>query len=106
MANKVLLVAVNGEERSMPFSVYATKEDHKLPNRFAMLLESSTSAEGMPEARLSNVEHGLIRSNTQDYTDKLLTGFRRKQEDRVFVIVEPFSDNIPAVSVLNNAEVF
>jgi hypothetical protein len=108
MANKVLLTAVGtGEVRSVPFVVYSIK-DAKLPQRLSLVLEDRVSEQtGVEEVRLSNVECGLIKSNTAAYTEGLFKGFRRQGEDgRTFVVVEVFSDNIPKTDSLLQVEPF
>ena len=107
MADKILLVAVGtGDLRSNPFMVYTTKQG-KPPARLSLLLEDRTTSEGVAETRLSNVECGLIKSNTPAYSEGLFKGFRRTGPDgRTFVVVEAFVDNAPKAEALMSSEPF
>lgn len=105
MAEKILMTAVNGKEKSRPFVVYMTG-DAAPKGQVVLRLDDATDRDGEPQTKLSNHGAGLIVSHTPEYIEGVLTGFRRQMGDTVCVIVERFKDDIPSLKSLANTEVF
>jgi len=106
MATKILINAVNGDDKSKPFVCYLTKEEADLPKQFVVRLDETTNRDGDEQLRISNANLGLIVSHTPAYLEGVLTGYRRQVEETVCVICERFKDDIPSLKSLAKTEVF
>ena len=105
-AIKILINAINGDEKSKPFVCYLTKEEADLPKQFVVRLDETENRDGDKQLRISNANIGIIVSHSPEYLTGVLTGFRRKVEDTVCVVCERFKDDIPTMKAIAKAEVF
>ena len=107
MANAILVQAVNNDgDLSKPFKVFVTKEDTKLSKRFPLRVDEKVNNNGDDQLRVSNYALGLIASHGAEWMENTLTGYRRQQEDQVFIVVERLKDDMPSVSKLIKEETF
>ena len=106
MATKILINAVNGQEKSQPFVAYLTKDEADLPKQFVVRLDDTVNRDDEPQLRVSNANIGIIVSHQPEYLTDVLTGYRRKVEDTTVVICERFKDDLPSLKSLAKSEVF
>ncbi len=107
MAEVILVVAVNkAGVKSEPMKMYKTA-DLKLPKQFVLkLLDAGTKEDGFEQKKLSNFKLKLVGTHGSDYLDEKLTGFRRKQDDDVFVVCEQYSEHVASLKDLKDSEEF
>jgi hypothetical protein len=95
-AVKVIVVALNEKgEKSKLIRVYQTADGKALPKQFVLKVEDAgISDNGTEQLRLKNGEFGLIVTNSKEYADARLAGFRRHLGDNVFLLCEVYKDDV------------
>lgn len=98
-AVKVIVVALNEKgEKSEPIRVYQSEDGKQLPKQFVLKIEDGgVSDNGVKQTRLKNGEFSLIVTNSTEYANSKLKGFRRHLGDNVFLLCEEHKDDILTV---------
>lgn len=106
MANKILIRALGQDgTKSEPFTIFKTVED-KLPTRFVLRVDDDVDQNGEETLKISNININLIVSHRREYGNEKLKGFRRKQDDDVFIICEQVTEKVPEIKALLTTEPF
>lgn len=103
----VIVVAVMGKEESAQFRLYL-REGYEMPTGLvALRLDNGVDRNGNEVVTISNSNVGLIASHGVDYIDGVLKGFRAKINDKIFINIKPFKDDIASSAEVAKAkEVF
>jgi len=105
-AVKVIFTAINlKNEKTDPLRVYLTVEGKKLPKQFVLKIEDAgVSENGTEQVRLKNDEFSLIVTNSTEYMDKKLAGFRRRLGEKVFILCEEYTPEILTVKSVSKPD--
>ena len=105
-AQKVIVVAIGKDNvKSAPIRVYQTADGKKLPKQFVLKIEDAgISDNGTEQVRMKADEFGLIVTNSKEFNDAKLEGFRRKVEDELFVLCEVYKAETYTVKSVMGAE--
>ena len=95
-AVKVIVNAINTEgNKSEPIRVYQSEDAKSLPKQFVLKVEDGgISDNGTQQTRMKNGEFSLIVTNSKEYADAKLKGFRRRMGDDVFILCEVLKEDI------------
>lgn len=100
---KLKVRAVNGEQKSVPFYLQQVSSAEKVERLVARI----DSLESHPDKlNVSNSEYQVFGLQGQEWLANVLSGFRRKHEGMVLVVLEVEPSEIPTEKDLGESEFF
>jgi hypothetical protein len=107
-AVKVIVVAINEKGgKSEPIRLYQNVDAKSLPKQFVLKIEEAgINDNGTTQTRIKNGEFGVIVTNSTEYLEPKLEGFRRHLGDDVFLLCEVLKAEVLTVKSVTKPDKF